>query len=304
MQTTWQRTLHEFEHYLMLERSLSGHSVAAYGRDVKKLAAFLAMKNEDTAPEQVERHHLEQFIFYLNQLGLEASSQARLISSLRAFYKFLFLQNRLVADPTELLESPSLARTLPDVLTYEEVQKILDCLDLSHPQGTRNRAMLETLYACGLRVSELADLKISNLYLEIGFLKVTGKGNKERIVPIGEEAVKYLEQYLRHVRVATAVAKADEDTVFLNRRGAKLTRVMIFYIVKAAAAAAGIEKAVSPHVFRHSFATHLLEGGADLRAIQDMLGHESITTTEIYTHLNIDFLRETILTFHPRAHVE
>lgn len=298
---TWAETILEFQHYLMLERSLSENSVAAYRSDVNKLAQYVAIKNIQLSPAQLQRTQLEEFIIYLHQFGLEASSQARLISSLRSFFKFLLISDRSSSDPTELLESPQLARYLPDVLTFEEIQKILDGIDLSHPQGTRNRAMLETLYASGLRVSELTNLKISNLYLDIGFLKVTGKGNKERIVPIGEEAAQCIRIYMDNIRRLQKIAPADEDTLFLNRNGKKISRVMVFLIIKEAAEHVGTQKSVSPHTFRHSFATHLLEGGADLRAIQSMLGHESITTTEIYTHLNTEFLKETILTFHPRA---
>ncbi|MFZ2899931.1 MAG: site-specific tyrosine recombinase XerD [Saprospiraceae bacterium] len=297
----WQSTIKGFGNFIALERSLSPHTREAYVHDVSKLAAFLRMRGLEAGPLEVGLEHLTQFLQWLNELGFSKRSQARLISGIKAFYRYLLIEDLLTSDPTELLEAPRLDRDIPEVLSFEEIQRMLEAIDLSHPQGHRNRAILETLYACGLRVSELVDLRLSNLYLDIGFVRVTGKGDKERLTPIGQEAVKYIELYLQHARRLQPIAKGHENYLFLNRRGKKLTRVMVFLIVKEAAAAAGIRKTVSPHTFRHSFATHLIEGGADLRAVQEMLGHESILTTEIYTHLNTDFLKETLLNFHPRG---
>lgn len=298
----WKPTVKGFKSYMMLERSLSENSIAAYLRDVAKLEEFLRMKELDIAATAVTQKHLEEFILWLNELGLGARSQARLISGLKAFYKYLLVEDLTDDDPTELLEGPRLSRKIPEVLSYEEIRSMLETIDLSEPHGTRNRAMLETLYACGLRVTELTTLRLSNLFPEIGFIKVIGKGNKERLVPIGEEALQHIKNYIEGVRKGQMnIHPEHENFIFLNRRGKSLTRVMIFMIVKEAAKLAGITKKVSPHTFRHSFATHLIEGGADLKAVQDMLGHESITTTEIYTHLDTDYLRETIMAFHPRG---
>lgn len=273
----------------------------AYLRDIGKLEAYLAMNELHLPPDEVEEGLLQTFLAWLNELGLGRRSQARLLSAIKTFYKYLILEGLAKSDPTQHLEPPRLGRKIPEVLSYEEIQRMLDSIDLSHPQGTRNRAMLETLYACGLRVSELIQLRRSNLYLADGFLKVIGKGNKERLVPIGEAAIKHIGLYFEGDRRGQANVKVgQEDYLFLNKRGSKLSRVMVFKIVKAAAQDAGIAKNVSPHTFRHSFATHLIEGGADLRAVQDMLGHSSIITTEIYTHIDTDFLRETLLLHHPR----
>jgi len=302
---TWSAALQQFHAYLLLERSLSANTLEAYLNDVQKFVRYLDMHQSETLPLQVKRQDLEQFILWVNGLGLEASSQARLISGLRAFYKFLLVEDLLDEDPTELLEGPRLRRKMPDVLSVHEVQQMLNAIDLSEPQGTRNRAMLETLYACGLRVSELVNLRLSNLFLSAGFIKVLGKNNKERLVPIGGEAVKQIRYYVEHVRnQQDNIQAGQENFVFLNRRGQQLTRVMVFYIIKAVAAQAGILKNISPHTFRHSFATHLVEGGADLKAVQDMLGHESITTTEIYTHLDTAYLKETIYLYHPRMKMD
>lgn len=280
---------------------MSENTVDAYLRDVEKIVQFFEIKEWELTPQKVEKTHLESFIFWLNDLGIGATSQARILSGLRAFYKYLLLEDLTDFDPTELMELPKLSRKIPEVLAYDEIQKLLASIDMSEAHGTRNRAMLETLYACGLRVSELINLKLTNLFLDIGFVKVIGKNNKERIVPIGEEAAKHIRIYLSEYRnKQNNIHKDHENMVFLNRRGKRLTRVMVFMVVKDAAKAAGISKNVSPHTFRHSFATHLIEGGADLRAVQDMLGHESITTTEIYTHLDTEYLKETILTCHPR----
>lgn len=297
---SWDSAIKSFESYLKIERSLSSNSIEAYLRDVQKLKEYIEIKQINLEAHELKGQHLQDFTVFLNQFGLEVSSQARLMSGLRAFYKYLLMIDRINEDPTEMLETPRLARKLPDVLTYFEIQQLFQSMDMSEPFATRNRAILEVLYACGLRVSELVEMRLTNLFLDIGFIKIIGKGDKERIVPIGAEAMKHLKFYLESERIHIKTDKANENIVFLNRRGKKLTRVMIFLIIKDLVAKAGIQKNVSPHTFRHSFATHLIEGGADLRAIQDMLGHESITTTEIYTHLDIDYLKETIMSFHPR----
>lgn len=280
---------------------MSEHTIEAYVRDVSKVAQFLELKNLDISPTKIERQHLEEFLLYLNELELDASTQARILSGIKAFYKYLLVEDIVDTDPTALLEGPRLNRKIPAVLTYDEIQRMLAAIDLSTEHGVRNRAMLETLYACGLRVSELINLKLSNLFLDINFIKVIGKNNKERIVPIGEDAIKHIRLYLDGVRRSQLnIQKEDENIVFLNRRGKRLSRVMVFKVIKELAARAGISKTVSPHTFRHSFATHLVEGGADLKAVQDMLGHESIITTEIYTHMDTEYLKETILLYHPR----
>lgn len=298
----WHSLIRGFKSYLMLERSLSTNSVDAYTRDINKLVEFLEINGYSVNPIQVELKHLEAFIFWINDLGLGERSQARIISGIKAFYKYLLVEDLIDLAPTDLLEGPRLERKIPEVLNVDEVNSILNAIDLSEAHGTRNRAMIETLYACGLRVSELINLKLTNLYREIGFVKVIGKNDKERIVPIGDSALKHIDLYIEGVRRGQMnIHKEHENFLFLNRRGKKLSRVMVFMIVKDLVKIAGITKTVSPHTFRHSFATHLVEGGADLRAVQDMLGHESITTTEIYTHLDKDFLRETILNFHPRG---
>ena len=297
----WPAALQQFRTHLLLERSLSGNTLDAYLGDVQKFVRYLEINSIERSPLDVKPADLEQFVYWVNDLGLEATSQARLISGLRAFYKFLLLEDLLDEDPTEMLETPRLRRKMPEVLSVHEIQRMLAAIDLSDPLGLRNRAMLETLYACGLRVSELVGLRRTNLFLAAGFIKVTGKGNKERLVPIGPEAGKYIEQYLQYVVDAhQSIKSGQENYVFLNRRGAHLSRVMVFYIIKDLAQKAGIQKNISPHTFRHSFATHLVEGGADLKAVQDMLGHESITTTEIYTHLDTEYLKETIYLYHPR----
>ena len=297
----WQTALDSFRAYLLLERSLSPNTIEAYQNDVQKFVRYLDIEGLETPPLRVRRDDLEKFILWINRLGLEASSQARLISGLRAFYKFLLVEDMIDDDPTELLEGPRLRRKVPSVLSVHEIQSMLTVIDLSDPLGVRNRAIVETLYACGLRVSELVNLKITGLFTEAGFVKVLGKNDKERLVPIGGEAVKYLQMYLEHVRSRMSnIRPGHENVVFLNRNGARMTRVMVFYIIKDLAEQAGITKVISPHTFRHSFATHLVEGGADLKAVQDMLGHESITTTEIYTHLDTEYLKETIYLYHPR----
>lgn len=295
----WEPYKKGFKSYLQLEKSLSDNSVEAYLRDIELLTAFLTEKKESKTPDQLTLKDLQQFIKYINELGMSVASQARIISGLRAFYKYCLLEQISKNDPTVLLEGPKLKRSLPDTLNFEEIEQMIGAIDVSTPEGTRNKAILETMYSCGLRVSEVTDLKISQLYLDLGFIRVRGKGDKERLIPIGNSAIKYLNIYLKNTRPSIEVKKGNEDTVFLNRRGTKLSRVMIFYIIKDVALKAGIKKDVSPHTFRHSFATHLVEGGADLRAVQEMLGHASITTTEIYTHLDREFLRKTLEQFHP-----
>ena len=288
-----------FKSYLQLERSLSDHSVDAYLHDVALLAQFLSVSGLHLSPAAVELKHLQEFLKYIADLGLNAGSQARIISGLRQFFKYCLLEQISQSDPTVLLEAPKIKRSLPDVLSYNEIESMLAAIDLSKPEGGRNKAILEVMYSCGLRVSEVVQLKISQMYLDVGFIRVTGKGDKERLVPIGKSATRYINLYRENIRVHLPVKKGKEDFLFLNRRGYPLTRVMIFMIIKDLARKAGITKNISPHTFRHSFATHLVEGGADLRAVQEMLGHESITTTEIYTHLNREFLRKTLEQYHP-----
>jgi len=297
----WSRLIKQFEAYLQLEKSLSGNSVEAYLRDIRKLTQFLDSKAYQVNPLEMKPEIIQEFLEWVNELGMTPHSQARTLSGIRAFYKFLIMEDLLFADPTETVEAPKLDRKLPDTLNLEEIEKLFDAIDVSTPEGTRNKAMLETLYSSGLRVSELTELRISNLYEAMGFLKVTGKGDKERLVPIGRAALKYIRIYLDNIRCHIVVKKGNEDYIFLNRRGAKLSRVMVFTIIKQLAEKTGLNKQISPHTFRHSFATHLIEGGADLRAVQEMLGHESITTTEIYTHLDRDYLKQVIKEFHPRS---
>jgi len=285
----------------MLEKGLSANSIAAYNDDVSKLESWAGEYKTGKNPTQLEYTDLAAFVMWINQIGLGPKSQARIISGVRAFFKYLAIENLITDDPSELLEGPRLRRKMPDVLSQEEINTAIDTVDLSHPQGHRNRAILETLYACGLRVSELVNLRLSQYFPDMGLIRVIGKNDKERIVPIGDAAIQYIDYYVDHDRAhLPKIASGHEDYIFLNRRGKKLTRVMIFMIIKEVIATAGIDKKVSPHTFRHSFATHLVEGGADLKAVQDMLGHESITTTEIYTHLDTQYLRDTILNFHPR----
>jgi len=297
----WDIYIQEYENYLKLERSLSENSVSAYLHDMAKLKQFLEISSLQVNPLQITLQHLIDFIEYINELGMTPHSQARIISGLKSFYKFLVYEGELENDPTTLLEAPKLGRKLPDTLNVHEINQILEAIDHSKQEGMRNRAMLETLYSSGLRVSELIGLKVSNLLKDVGFLRVTGKGNKERLVPIGREALKYIKIYKEEVRCHLQISNDSSSFLFLNRRGNQLSRQMIFMIIKDLVAKAGIKKTVSPHTFRHSFATHLIEGGADLRAVQEMLGHESITTTEIYTHLDRDYLKQVIKDFHPRS---
>jgi len=291
----------DFNVFLKLEKLLSQNSIDAYISDVKKLKSFFEVIGKDIKPVEVKLSDLKHFIEWVNKLGMSSGTQARVISGIKGFYKYLLLEDIIQTDPTALLESPRRGRKLPDILSVEEIDKIMDAIDLSKPQGQRNKAILETLYSCGLRVSELTNLKISNLYFDLGYVKILGKGSKERLVPISSRAIKEINLYFEDRRRLPSVAKEDENIVFLNRRGKKLTRVMVFIIVKELVQKINLRKNVSPHTFRHSFATHLIDGGADLRAVQEMLGHESILTTEIYTHLDREYLRDTIIQFHPRS---
>lgn len=295
----WEAYKKGFRAWLQLEKSLSDHSVIAYLADLDKLTQFFESLNESPAPGTVDLKKLQQFVGWINELGMTPASQARIISGIRSFYTYCATENIIDADPTLLLEGPKLSRKLPDTLSVGEIEKIISAIDLSTPEGVRNKAIFETMYSCGLRVTELVNLRISHLYPDLGFVRVTGKGDKERLIPIGESALKHIKIYRETTRSHVAIKPGQEDILFLNRRGTKLTRVMIFLALKDLVKKAGINKTISPHTLRHSFATHLVEGGADLRAVQEMLGHESITTTEIYTHLDRDFLRATLQQFHP-----
>ena len=296
---SWESSIKGFKSYLQIERSLSDNSVQAYIRDIKKFANYaIPLKLNEL---KIQRESISDFLAELKDDGIAARSQSRIISGIKAFYKYLIIEDYIKYDPTELIESPKVGFKLPDTLSLIEIDKLISAVDLSNKQGERNRAILETLYSCGLRVSELTNLKLSNIYFNEGYLKVIGKGDKERLAPIGGRALKYLTTYINEVRNHQTIKKGQEDFVFLNNRGAGLTRVMIFLIIQKLAAEIGLKKKISPHTFRHSFATHLIEGGADLRAVQEMLGHESITTTEIYTHLDKDYLRSNIIEFHPRS---
>ena len=298
---SWKSYINGFKSWLKVERSLSGNSVEAYLHDMSLFEHYLESEQLRLPPADIRLEHLQGFIVRINEQGLSARSQARIISGLKSFFKYCLLENLTQDDPSQLLETPKLGRKLPDTLSVDDINRLIAAIDLSKPEGIRNKAMLETLYSCGLRVSELVNLKLSNLHLEIGFLKVIGKGDKERLVPIGSVATKHLKIYTAEVRNHQTIQHGFEDFVFLNNRGRGLTRVMVFTIIKNLAIKIDLRKRISPHTFRHSFATHLIEGGADLRAVQAMLGHESITTTEIYTPLDRDYLRQSILSHHPRA---
>jgi len=287
--------------HLLLEKSLAGNSIDGYLADVSKLFQFFEMAYPGLQPPSVTLDHLRGFLSWLNDLGMGARSQARILSGIKSYFRFLVIENLLTESPASLLESPRIARNLPEILSELEIDKIISSIDMSGPNAHRNRAIIEMLYGCGLRVTELITLKISHLYFNEGYIRVTGKGSKERLIPLGKTAARALEQYLNFERVHHIIPAKDADTVFINNRGNGLSRVMIFTMVKQSAEKAGIHTHVSPHTFRHSFATHLIENGADLRAVQDMLGHESILTTEIYTHLNREFLRETVNKYHPRS---
>jgi len=297
----WNKNIYNFEIFLKLEKSLSPNSVSAYIHDIHMLTQYLEGAHIEKEPSKIELSDLRKFVQYISELGVTPRTQARVISGIKAFYIYLMIEEVIEVNPTTLLETPKIGKKLPIVLSVEEIDRLLAAIDLSKPEGQRNKAMLETLYSCGLRVSELTNLKISNVYPDLGFVRVVGKGNKERLIPISPKALKEINLYYQDRRRLPNIENSDGNIVFLNRRGKRLTRVMIFTIVKDLANKIRLKKKISPHTFRHSFATHLVEGGADLRAVQEMLGHESILTTEIYTHLDSEYLRDTIIRFHPRS---
>lgn len=297
----WEESIKGFEEYLRLEKALSQNSINAYINDINKLLDFLKQGYKGISPQKVKLNHLKSFIEWLNEKGVSPRTQARTISGIKSYYKYLLIEEKINSDPTALLESPKIGRKLPDVLSTDEIDGLIDAIDVDKPEGQRNKAILETLYSCGLRVSELVNLKVSNLFFEQGYIKIEGKGDKERLVPISERAMLEIKKYLDGYRKTLKIVHGAEDILFLNRRGQKLSRVMIFTIIKNLAGKLNLNKKISPHTFRHSFATHLIDGGADLRAVQEMLGHESILTTEIYTHLDREYLKDTINQFHPRS---
>lgn len=296
----WHHHIKNFSAFLKIEKSLSPNSVEAYVHDVELLNQYLNNENRNAQPEDLQLGDFEHFLAHLHDLGLSDRSQARIISGLKAFYRYLVLENFIKEDPTALLEGPKLRRKLPDTLSFEEIEQLIGALDLSKSENIRNKAMLETLYSSGLRVSELIGLRISHIYPEVEFIRVIGKGNKERLVPIGHDALKNITIYKEQVRCHLEIADKSKDILFLNKRGTPISRVMVFLVIKKLAEKIGLNKTISPHTFRHSFATHLIQGGADLRAVQQMLGHASITTTEIYTHLDQQYLRESLTLYHPR----
>ena len=298
---SWKSHINGFRSFLQIEKSLSTNSVSAYESDLEKLLQFLEVKGKKVSPKKIQSKDIREFMQWIALMGLSAKSQSRILSGIKAFFRYLILEDELKHNPTDLIEAPKVGRKLPDTLSREEVITLLESVDLSHPQGERNRAMLEVLYGCGLRVSELINLKLTDWHQNEGFVKVIGKGNKQRLAPIGSIAEKHLTTYLQQIRSHQKRVKGHENFIFLNRNGKQLSRVIVFYIIKDLAIKNNIQKKISPHTFRHSFATHLIEGGADLRAVQEMLGHESITTTEIYTHLDRDYLKEAIITHHPRT---
>jgi len=298
----WASYIKEFETYLRLERSLSANTIDAYIHDITLLLSFLTQLPETPSPEAIGLKQLQEFLQSIHGKDMAAASQARIVSGLKAFFRYLAMEKVIDTDPSELLEAPKIKRSLPDVLSVSEIDLLFSGIDHSTPEGQRNRSILETMYSCGLRVSEVVNLEMNNLYLDVGFIRVIGKGNKERLVPVGDEATKHIQLYKDHERSHLTAQKGHENILYLNRRGARLSRVMIFYIIRNAAERAGIKKNIHPHTLRHSFATHLVEGGADLRAVQEMMGHESITTTEIYTHLDRTYLRQTLERYHPRFH--
>ncbi|MFC3196999.1 site-specific tyrosine recombinase XerD [Parapedobacter deserti] len=295
----WNAAINDFTHYLRMERAMSANTVEAYLNDMAKLRQFAELQG--IPPNEITTQQLQDFLVWINGFGLSAHSQARILSGIKTFYVYLSLEHGLIENPTALIQPPRLGRKIPDVLNVTEIDKLIAAIDLSTPEGMRNKAMLEVLYGCGLRVSELVGLKVSNLFLDVEFIKVEGKGSKERLVPIGAQAIKYLRIYLDEVRIHQKINSGQDNFVFLNRRGSPLTRVMVFIIIKELAKSIGLKKKISPHTFRHSFASHLVEGGADLRAVQEMLGHESITTTEIYTHVDREYLHAVITQYHPRS---
>ncbi len=296
----WEAYIKGFKAYLMLERGMSDNTVEAYLHDVAMLRDHMIAEHQDISLQQIELAHLQSFLLSIHELELAASTQARILSGVKSFFRYMALEEIIRKDPTQLLEAPKQKRALPHVLSIEDIDKLFNAIDHSTPEGTRNRAMLETMYSCGLRVSELITLKLTNLYLDVDFIKVLGKGDKERLVPIGDEAINQIQIYRDHIRSHIAIKRGQEDVLFLNRRGAGMSRIMVFYIIRDLAAKAGLKGEIHPHTLRHSFATHLVEGGADLRAVQEMMGHKSITTTEIYTHLDRTYLRDTLEKYHPR----
>ena len=297
----WEDNKKSHENFLKLEKSLSQNSVDAYINDINKLIIFLDNNFKEVTLDKIKHQHLESFLEWLNNRGVSPRTQARTISGIKSFYKYLLVENKISSDPTILLESPKIGRKLPDILSMEEIDALIDAIDLKKTEGQRNKAMLETLYSCGLRVSELVNLKITNLFFDKGFMKIEGKADKERLVPVSDKAINEINKYQSDYRNSLEISKDSENFLFLNRRGKKLSRVMVFTIIKNIAKKIGLNKKISPHTFRHSFATHLINGGADLRAVQEMLGHESILTTEIYTHLDMEYLKSTISQFHPRS---
>ncbi|MBP7507712.1 MAG: site-specific tyrosine recombinase XerD [Prolixibacteraceae bacterium] len=297
----WDDSIKGFEDYLRLEKALSQNSINAYINDINKLMEFLKNTFKGITPQKVKLNHLKSFIEWLNERGVSPRTQARTISGIKSFYKFLLIEEKINSDPTSLLESPRIGRKLPDILSLDEIDSLINAIEVDKPEGQRNKAILETLYSCGLRVSELVNLKLSNLFFEQGYVKIEGKSNKERLVPISNRAIAEINKYLEGYRKTLRITPSAQDIVFVNRRGQILSRVMIFTIIKNLAEKVDLKKKISPHTFRHSFATHLIDGGADLRAVQEMLGHESILTTEIYTHLDREYLKDTISQFHPRS---
>jgi len=297
----WDESIKGFEQYLRLEKGLSGNSINAYINDINKLLDFIKNNFKGVTPQKVRLNHLKNFVEWLNGKGVSPRTQARTISGIKSYFKYLLIEEKITSDPTALLESPKIGRKLPDILSIEEIDKLIDAVDIEKPEGQRNKAILETLYSCGLRVSELVNLKMSNLFFDQGYVKVEGKANKERLVPISQRAVVEIKKYVDGYRKTLKIVSGAKDILFLNRRGQILSRVMIFTVIKNLATDINLNKRISPHTFRHSFATHLIDGGADLRSVQEMLGHESILTTEIYTHLNREYLKDTINQFHPRS---
>ncbi len=298
---TWDNAIESFKTYLILEKSLSANSVEAYLNDISKLAKYCADKHQVKTPDEISYDILKDYLMYVSEVGVTNRTQARCISSIRSFFKFLVFDGQLENNPTRLLEAPKIGRKLPNILTVEEIDSMLNAVEMYKPEGQRNKAIIEMLYSCGLRVSELISIKLSNINFRMSTIKIEGKGNKERMIPLSKNAKQEIKQYLKMYRDYLDIEKGYEDVLFLNKRGTALSRVMVFNIIKHLADRAGIKKNVSPHTFRHSFASHLVSGGADLRAVQDMLGHESILTTEIYTHLDDHYLKDTINKFHPRA---
>ena len=298
---TWDNAIESYKTYLILEKSLSSNSVEAYLNDINKLAKYCADKHKVKTPDEVTYDILKDYLIYVSEVGVTNRTQARCISSIRSFFKFLVFDGQLDNNPTRLLEAPKIGRKLPNILSVEEIDSMLNAVEMYKPKGQRNKAIIEMLYSCGLRVSELISIKLSNINFRMGIVKIDGKGNKERVIPLSKNAKEEIKRYLKVYRDYLDIEKGYEDVLFLNKRGTALSRVMVFNIIKHLANRAGIKKNVSPHTFRHSFASHLVSGGADLRAVQDMLGHESILTTEIYTHLDDHYLKDTINKFHPRS---